>query len=227
MAISVLNHVIASSPDTNTFTSTSIDTGGANLLVLGISGYGPSGFGTVSDSKSNTWHQLTPQGSTSNNCNCAIYYATVEDGSFSVGTGHQFTYTGSLMFGNITLIAVSGAKTTSVFDQENGAVFDTSGPAEQPGSVTPSEDNELVVTVVSGNSFTSSVTIDGGFTISDQVNNGLGAHRAAAMAYLVQTTAAAANPTWTNVENSDTLVIATFKAGAGGGASFVPKVMVV
>ncbi len=100
------------------------------------------------------------------------------------------------------------------FDVENGAIQYV-GTTLQPGSVTPSENNELIVT---GLGFYPSgvLSVNSSFTISDQVNYVSSAAMGLGAAYLVQGTAGAVNPTWTDSTTATSLaaVIATFKAAA-------------
>lgn len=184
-----------------------IDTTGASLIVAAISGFGGSGFPTITDSKSNTWTGLTAQGFSGT---LMKMFYTVPS---SVGSGHTFT-PGTASFPAICVAAFSGVHATP-FDQENGATG--SGGSVSTGSVTPSEDNELVITGL-GWYPAGAVSINGGFTISDQENYAAGVNIGAALAYLIQTSAAAANPAWSHAGFTDAAVaIATFKAAAATG----------
>lgn len=202
-------HVIAQSTTTNSITSSAIDTTGADLLVAVTNHYiGGGGSLTLSDSKGNTWTPLTLRSVGSGRSR--MYYAK----NAIVGTGHTFTATGTGSFPVVAVQAFSGSDLTSPFDVENGvsdtSIFLTSG---QPGSVTPSLNNELIIAGQANlNSNGGASSIDSGFTKTDGVDrapNGLGV----AIAYLIQTTATAANPTWSwPSAQSQALTIATFKA---------------
>lgn len=197
---------------TNGGTSSSINTTGANFLVLAVS-YGISVI-SVSDSKSNTWTPLTEYGTVSTAFN-RIYY--VENPT--VGSGHTFTVTGTNTFPGVAVDAWAGALTSSVFDQQNGNANAASVTSIQPGSVTPGSNDQLVVTTMTnfGDPSNSSRSINGGFTISGQVGNPSGTNYPVALAYLVQTSAAAANPTWSwSAGNPCATAIATFKPSVGG-----------
>jgi hypothetical protein len=101
------------------------------------------------------------------------------------------------------VLAFSGAHATP-FDMENGAV------ATQPGSVTPSQNDSLIITAVRA-AAGSTPTIDSGFTEFALGNVG-GVHIPGGIAYLIQSTAAAVNPTWTVSGGSGIQsVIAAFK----------------
>ena len=107
----------------NGVTSNAIDTTGANLIVLAVSYYGGLGntliAGEVSDSKGNTWTALTNRGS-NNAGNVRLFYCS----NPTVGSGHTFTASdsgGGGTYPSLFAIALSGAKTSSPFDLENGS----------------------------------------------------------------------------------------------------------
>lgn len=187
-------------------TSSAINTTGADFLVAVISGaIGPA----ISDSKGNTWHELTMQiGSFSSET--SIWYAY----NPTVGSGHTFTASGE--FPGMCVAAFSGRLTSGdPFDVENGAV---EGPSpRQAGSVTPSQDGELLIAGLGGTP--SPISIDSGFTIAESMNLTGGVNYGCVLAYLEQGTAGALNPSWT-FSGSGAAVIATFKAAAGGGGAF-------
>lgn len=192
--------VTAAGPGSDTITSGAINTTGADLVVVEVSWYtGTTASPTLSDSKSNTWTGLTQQ--TNNSRASRLFYCA----GATVGTGHTFTLAGSVLFGVISAVAVSGAH-AAPFASENGVSvgFANSG---QPGSVTPPEDGCLVVTGLTLEHASSATGVDGGFTAaftelgSDNIGGGL--------AWLVQATAAAVNPTW---------------SWSGGGSSFASTI---
>lgn len=183
-------------------TSASINTTAATLLVAVDADYIFSSLGPMSDSKGNTWIARTTYGT--GGPKVKIYY--VENPT--VGTGHTFSCSGNS--NGIAIIAFSGTKTSSVYDTENGA------NATSPGSTTPSEDNEVLVTGWCANSG-SGYSVDSGFTLQESRNYNPGDNTMGfGLAYLIQTTAAAKNPVWSG--GGDVSVIATFKAAAAGGA---------
>lgn len=191
-------------------TTSSIDTTGASLLVVGVSSYGPpSGSATISDSKSNTWTLLTLYAGV--DYGIQVYYAT----NPSVGSGHTVTTGGGLSFPGLVFSAFSGVDTASPFDVENGnsAIASTN----QAGTVTPSNANSLVISAAAiRQSGMLPTSIDGGFTILDQGGGVSGI--AVGMAYLIQTSIAAADPTWTfSASNASSITSAVFKAASGGG----------
>lgn len=206
MAVSlVANVAIPGAP--NGGTSSSIDTTGATLLVIHVADADAVAT-TVSDSKGNTW---TPLAARQNSVESQLYYCA----SPTVGSGHTFTTSASSAFPAGQVLAFSGVD-ASPFDVQNGNT--TTDSTIQTGSVTPAEDGSLIVAGV-GHVRGVSPTIGSGFAVTD--SNALygGTYYGAGAAYLVQTTAAAINPTWT-LDSSGVLAatIAVFAPSAGGGA---------
>lgn len=193
-------------------TTSAIDTTGASLLIAFIAKR--ENAGTMSDSKGNTWNALTAStvtGSTEG----IFYYAS---GSITVGTGHTFTFAGANTFPRVLVSAWSGVHGTP-FDQQNGAA-NASTNSLATGSITPSEDNELVV---AGCAYadTTTISVNASMTIMDQgiFNSGSG-FWGGAHAYIVQTSAGAINPTFSFTNAGQTAVrIASFKAAAAGGSN--------
>jgi hypothetical protein len=204
MAIALVTSITAI-----TGTSSAIDTTGANLLVAAVSSFSaPTGF---SDSKGNTWTALTA--ASNSNVACRIYYSIPG----SVGSSHTFTGTGT--YRTFWVGAFSGAASSSVFDVE--ASNTGSGTSGTPGSVTPAGNGSLLIIACDNNTGDPQNGTITGYTAIN-VNNG-GSNMTLLAGYLVQSTAAASNPsmawassvTWSAVH-------AAFKAAAGGGSSFYP-----
>lgn len=204
MAYSLIANTLAGASDSNSVTTAGINTSGADLIVLVVTTYDGDGP-TPTDSNGNTWTALTLRGN-ANDAQCQIWYSY----SPSVGSGHTFSVSTSTDFPSIGVLAFSGAA-ASPFDQQNGA---RSGAGTvQPGSVTPSEDNEVIVTGYGGYSQAIS-SINSGFTLANSHTFSSGQRLTTGTAYLIQTTAAAVNPTWTLAGTSEnSAAIATFKAG--------------
>lgn len=204
---------------TNGGTSDAIDTTGSDFLAVVVSEFGNGTHGTLSDSKGNTWTELTSFGD-GTAAQVTIYYVQ----NPTVGSGHTFSYSGTNVFATLATAGFSGSA-ASPFDQENGATGSATNSIAT-GSVTPGQDNELVIAAVSiDGTQGSDLAINGGFTLAEFLNyNGASGFAGCGLAYLIQTTATAANPTWSWTNNVTAAAsIATFKsAAAGGGAgSFV------
>lgn len=187
--------------------TTSIDTTGVDLLIVTVSYFNPTQSTTpytVVDNKSNTFTPRTVY-NTGTNSSVAIYYAQAP----TVGSGHTFTAT-SAEFASICVAGFSGS-ITSPFDQENGN-GSTSTSSIQPGSVTPSENNELVISGVVAHTGGDPFSINSGFTIAVQ-NDGSPSSFPGGLAYIIQTSAAAVNPSWSLAGSGQAAAaIATFKA---------------
>ncbi len=117
----------------------------------------------------------------------------------------------------ICVITFSGGHTSSPFDQENGDVAHSAATTIQTGNVTPSQDNEIIITGVSDTG-ASTETINSSFTVA--VTSAISMRFPTAMAYQIQTTATARNPTWTVGAGSDiATTIATFKSAPAAGGT--------
>lgn len=183
-------------------TSTGVDTTGANLLIVLIGALTFNTVNSVTDSKGNTW--TAGPTLTGGTVDIFVYYCY----GATVGTSHTVTVTmNASSQASFEFVALSGATTSSPVDQSS-----TSG-GPQPGSITPTVDNEIVITVAACQVGGADVTaVDGGFTVLDHQawNN----YVAFSAAYLIQTTAAAANPTWSSTYpgfNSDVAIV-SFKS---------------
>lgn len=189
-------------------TSSAIDTTGANLLIVHLGCFETGGAGVVTDSKLNTWAQLTTQ-SQSGACMSVLYYAK----NPNVGSGHTFTVANSV-FNAFCVATFSNCDTVSPFDVQNGASTASGSPPQSVGSVTPTVNNELIVCGISEyNGFVGAFSIDAGFTIIDAVPFSNGVNFGSTLAYLIQTSSAAVNPAfnWSSGGNQRACTIATFK----------------
>lgn len=214
MAYSFVVATSAASSDGNSVTSSSIDTTGADLLVVVVSDYSAASEGTLSDSKSNTWTKRTIYNDGSIQRTVA-YYAK----NPTVGSGHTFTVNGTAHYPGIAVAAFSGADTSAPYDTEAGSYGSTSPFAA--GSITPSQSDSLVISGagywVSG--VVDASSINGGFTLASHVAKGV-AGFGAGVAYLIQTSAAAANPSWTtsSAVSAWAATNLSFKAAAASSA---------
>jgi hypothetical protein len=215
VTIALVSSISANFTGTGPATSAAINTTGATLLVATVS-QNTSGAPQVSvtDSYGNTWTSLTRQWSASNSGTC-IYYAA----NPTVGADHTFTISGE----SSTLAqfaAFSGVAAEGPFDVQNGAVITTSSTTIQPGSITPSQANSLIVTSVASWSNETQAVNDGFTVIYAQTP-----YYGGASAYLVQAGGpAAVNPTWsipTAYEPMES-AIAVFKPAAGSGQNLNP-----
>lgn len=207
MAFSLLGNVAAGSTGANSVTTASVDTTGANLLVLCLSSYSSVARPTISDSKSNTWIAAADYTKNNGSPRSTIFYCY----GGTVGSGHTFTASGTSSSASIAVLYFSGA-VSSPKDQHNGTITNSAGTIAT-GSVTPTNNGQLLVAMIGRNlGVGTGVTINGGFTIANQIATVGGNHFGIGAAYLIQTTATAANPTWTDgASDVDmTAAIATF-----------------
>lgn len=211
MAFSVIASVGAAGSTTGATTGT-IDTTGANLIIGLFPSYVGGSSLTFGDSKGNTWTPLSLY-STGSDGELQFYYTVPT----TVGSNHDFTTGGSNVYGGPNVLAVSGVRIGDAFDRENGG--NGNAASFQPGSTTPFQNDSLIVAgiVVNSNTdFATAAAVDSGFTITNRFNSS-GTNYGHALAYKIQTSLGAENPTWTYTSN--TLVaanIAVFKPGAAG-----------
>jgi hypothetical protein len=184
MAYALIAHT-AQEGNSTTVTSTGITTTGSTLIVVGCAN-NSTAPPQITDSNSNVWALMQPLTTSGGSTAGAIIFWCVNP---IVGASHTFTVTSA--FPSICVTAWSGA--AGYLDKRAGAT-QTTGGSLAPGSITPSAANALVVSVV-GASQNDTLSINASYAISDQVG-GTNAQRAG-LGYLIQTSAAAASPTWT------------------------------
>jgi len=206
-AITLITHVGAqSSNGGNSVTTGSVDTSGANLLVCATIA-GTSTPNTPTDAKGNTWTGLTAYHPTGGSVFVKMWYSVPT----TVGSGETFSFSQSSTFPSIFCGAWSNS-IASPFDVENGNGT-TSSPV-QPGSITPSANNYLVVTSAYSNAATGAPTVSGGsVTLLDSAALSGGNAYGGGLGYVVQTTATAVNPTWASTGSPSEMAsgIASFK----------------
>lgn len=210
-AIALISNTCASSSDGLTVTTSAINTTGADLIVVTMSLANSTFAAPTSSPSAGTFTGLTAQISAAVD-GSVIYYIS----NPTTSSSQTFTENlGSNNYPSICVAAFSGTNTSLVFDVENGAKTLSNVTTFQPGTVTPSQNNELIITGIGVGGTTNSLTIDNGFTINGQKTGTGGAAEGIGMSYLIQTSASAVNPTWTNANNVHTAAtIATFKVGS-------------
>ncbi len=186
-------------------TTAAANTTGANLIVLAVQ-YLMEPTITVSDSAGNTWTALSAYGSYAESAS-QMYYCL----NPVTSAAHTFTVSGSGSYAQISALAFSGA---GAIDQQAGYAATTIGNTSvQPGSITPSYANELIVSSVNNNGLYS-ISINDSFTAYtyNQVNN---VTFGGGIAYLIQTSAAAIDPTWSFAASTgySAAAIASFRLG--------------
>lgn len=194
-AITLIAHASAKGGST----TASIDTTGATLIVISATDFG-SDFpltNPVSDNKSNTWTTAytSSRRSCINGLSEQAYFYVIGG---TVGTGHTFTYTSST--GSLEVTAFAGVLS---FDAVAGPTNPGANTTFQWGSLTPANAGSLVLS--------SALIVNSGGVTAPSVNSSFiiietafdGSTFGGTLAYLIETTIVAANPTWTfNVSNS-------------------------
>lgn len=208
MPIALVAHLKGSSTNGNGFTTSSIDTTSANLLVAVLVDHG--GNAAFADSKGNTWlTAISPQsGAPGSSPYIRIIYVKAP----TVGSGHTFTVT--VTFGNpfLAVAAFSGADTAAPLDRTSFAT-NTFANTLQAGSITPTAANEVVVAGALVRA-TGTLSIDSSYILTETGLYVGGTAYGGGLAYIVQSAAAATNPTWTLSGGLAGAQIASFKSGA-------------
>lgn len=188
----------------NGATTGAVDTTGANFIAIGIA-YNTGATPTVQDSKLNNWNALTAQ-DPSSTVAVRIYYCLAP----TVGSGHTFTVSASGAAPAIAFDCFAGVKTSSAFDVQNGFADTSDTTSASAGSVTPSEDGELVFACI-GLSAANTPTPTGVTGTEHQAFVG-GSNYGIDIGYVIQTTAGAVNPSWSWASTCRSAsAVATFK----------------
>lgn len=178
-------------------TTVACDTTGARLLVVVVGYAAGVAAPAITDNKGNTWTALTRQ--PASGAASQIFYCAGP--TISVGTGHTFTSTRTSSLASILVAAFSGAPFFVPLDKQNGAVV-VSATTINPGSVTPVNDNSLII-AADARGVTGSMSIDSGFSIAQQRAYSAGVRWGSSLSYLIQTSLAASNPTITEPASGD------------------------
>jgi len=195
-------------------TSPNVSSLGSDLLV--VAGVGLDNATLVIAEGSTTFTPLTKYSVSAGNEMINLYYTIGHD---LAGSGFNVSATGTGNFPGVAFCLFSGVH-ASPFDNENGVATSSAATTRQPGSITPSENNCVVVTAVQTVYDNAGIACSG-FTVPSNgsaaavVGQGFGI----AIAYVIQTSAGAVNPTWSGTGSPDfrSSAIASFKSAAGGG----------
>ncbi len=206
-------------PNGNTVTSP-IDSTGADLLVLVLVADNGRITYVQSDSKGNSWTGLQVKTQSGGQRVQILYVANPV-----VGSGHTLTIQDNgVTFGLAYFAAFKGASLTSPLDLQNGAVDNAS--TIQPGAITPSLTNELVISGMAESSGSAAPTVDSGMIIPAGCSRTTvgGVNWGGAFAYKIQTAAASINPTWTaGSAGNNSCVIASFKSTSSASGGSKPR----
>lgn len=181
-------------------TTPAINTTGADLFVIAVA-YLADGAPVVSDSESNAWTAGTEYTSGAGNGRLRLYWCA----NPITDANHTFTCIGSNSFHSMAVGAFGGSVDSTPVDGEVGA-GSASATTQQPGSITPSINNCLLVSGVLYVG-TADATINSGFTIGNTLGDA--SNFSVGLAYKIQTTAGAENPTWSSNGAADRMAAAT------------------
>lgn len=210
MALTYMSTASGSGTQTGVTTG-NINTTGAKLIVCNGAWYSGGTTGTnptFTDSASNTWTKLTI--STGGAYSNALWYCI----NPTTSPTHNFSLTGTDPYPSLQGSAFS-AGGTPTYEAESGN-SGLGGTSLQVGSITPNGNGRLFVT---GLQFAAAntVSVDSSFTIGAQ--NDRGQAQGGAIAYKIQTTGGAENPTWSwTTSTLSSAVMATFVDGAAVNA---------
>lgn len=220
MAYVKLASLSAASSGGNTFTSGTMSTTGASLLVAVVASYNGASEPTLSDSGSNTWTPLTltGQGSTQ------VRMSYVNSSSPTTSGSHSVTVTGTGSYASVAFVAFSGSASSPI-DQFNHTESG-SATAAPTGSITPSVNGTALIAAIGFDAATSGLSIDNGFTLLEFIAFSGGNNNGVGLAWKEQATAAAINPQFSWVtSNVSATQIASFLPGGGGGGGTRPVKM--
>lgn len=213
MAFSYLVSAVTSSTSSSTATTPAIDTTGATLIVVCLDTFkAGTANKTFVDSEGNTWTQLSTD-TTVTNVELTWYYCLQPTTSAT----HTFSSTGVNTYPGIA-VSCYGGPANPLYDSTVGVSTAKTNLANtiQPGSLTPTNDNSIVV-MVEGHYLLGTQQLTGGTLRKEgpRVTTYMGV----AIGEVIQTTAAAVNPTFENTTpNSGERIAAqaAFYAGPEG-----------
>ena len=196
-------------------TTPSVNTTGADLIVLQVSGAGKRSW-TISDSKGNAWVSGTRYDSPGKDPSIRLYYCA----NPTVGSDHTFTLSGNNVYGTIQMSAWSGCDTSDPFEAENGqggSVGDVDSLTS--GAVAPASNNALLIGCFAGFADTPGFSCDPAFAEMIAPAGILGKTYSMDVAYYVQTTAGEISAEWSwsgRIDPTDDAVasITAFNAAA-------------
>lgn len=215
MTIALVTGAHASAGGLNGATTAAVDTTGANLIVIASCFEASLSPPVISDSKLNSWTPLTEDNGAGSN-SIQLWYCA----GATVGAGHTFTITRSGAAPAIAVAAFSGTS-AAPFDVEVYGSDVNSSTTSIFNTITPTEDNELVVFGLTLAAVNTPTCDNAGFTFIEHLPFLGGSNYGIDIGYLVQTTAGGVGGTWSWSTGCRVgLALASFKAGV---ASVIPS----
>jgi hypothetical protein len=198
-AWSLIANTSATSPTlVTTITTPAINTAASDLLVAAGSGWDGNPAAVMSDSLSNSW--LT---AVSNKVVGYLYNTIFYVHHPNTGSSHTFTYSGSAtIYGALSILAFSGSSPSDpVLDLVNSFFRNSGVLSIQPGAVTPSQNNELIIASLGhypdNGLVMTSMSVDVPYILTADMPMTPGLTIGGASAYQFQSIAGPTNPTWT------------------------------
>lgn len=184
------SEIAAGSTNSNGFNTGAVFNANGGNFICGVISYLDFGTTPTISDGTNTFSYTT------------IYSLTTTKMRFfycpgaTCSNGMTLTVTGNGTFPSIVAVAFSNVKTASPFDADSGG--NVSGlTSVQAGSVTPSNDNQLLLFGFNGYVLNETINLSGtGWTKLAQKNSDGSNNVCASLAYKIQTTAGPENPTW-------------------------------
>jgi hypothetical protein len=211
---SLVAHTLKDTTNSYPSTSVAINCTGANFVFVAITNYQAAVSSmAISDSLGNSGATFLATTDISYGGGGTFFQGARYLQNITGSSSYTVTLTGG-QYGSFDVSCWSGMATSSVLDQQNTNNTIAGASTYQPGSVTPGSNNEVLITwTLDNGGALSSWTIDSGYIIINQTPKGGSGTFGLAVAYLIQSTTAASNPTWTPVGGAltGTAAIATLK----------------
>jgi len=215
-AFTVIASTSAGSSLGDDVTTSAIDTTGANLIVLVITSI-PNWTESLTDSEGNAWVQAIT-GLSRGAAGCGIWYCY----NPATSASHTFTVDTTGSGPSIAAVALYGAPEI-ILDQIN--IGNSYNPVS-PGSVTPTQNGEILITGFHTSGSAPSLAVGSSFTMLQQVVFSLD-HNPVAVGTLQQSTAAPEDPSWSwsgGTAGDALATMATFVANRPAGTLILPAI---
>lgn len=196
----------------NYLTTVTIDSTDADAIITGAAYYDEADLLNCTDSQSNTYTELTNAANSLYHQQLYYTLAPTNNAALAVSFRKSTTFAATYPAG-----FAAAYKYVDSFDKQatNGAA---SGTTLKPGSVTPANDNSLIITGLCTDGATA--TIDTAFSLLGEVAYSASVNMGSHSAGLVLETAAATDPTWTQAASGPfSAAIAVF-APPGGAVDY-------
>lgn len=196
-----INAASCSAATASPCTTSTTNMTGANLIVVGIS-YFPGTTPTITDSSSNTYTSAVTASANAGQYVLNCFYKQAP----TVTSAMTFSFTGG-GFSALSVAGFSGAVSSPLDQTTSGNSGASLVTSQQPGSITPTQNNELIVACLAMGGSAGTTTgeaVGSGYTITGVQHNTAGVTEGGALAYLIQNTATATNTTfsWTTTAYS-------------------------